>query len=99
MKCTPLPQDAQQQLKTAKDEASGKDQEFHKELSTARKLAQLYKEAEAERCRKVAELEGIVMELQKHLTVSPLCSRSSWYCCCATQEESQSLADTIERLL
>ena len=49
-----------------------KDQHFHKELSTARKLAQLYKEAEAERCRKVAELEGIVLELQKHLKASPL---------------------------
>lgn len=44
-----------------------KEQEFHKELNTARKLAQLYKEAEGERCKKVAELEGIILELQKHL--------------------------------
>lgn len=59
-----------------------KDQHFHKELNTARKLAQLYKEAEAERCRKVAELEGIVLELQKHLKASPLCRPSSWLLCC-----------------
>jgi len=34
------------------------DQEFHKELGTACKLAQLYKEAKADRCSKVAELVG-----------------------------------------
>jgi hypothetical protein len=61
---------AQQDLKAAKDETSMKEQEFHKELNTARKLAQLYKEAEGERCKKVAELEGIILELQKHLKAS-----------------------------
>ena len=62
---------AQQDLKAAKDETSMKEQEFHKELNTARKLAQLYKEAEGERCKKVAELEGIILELQKHLKAFP----------------------------
>ena len=79
-------QDAQQQLKAAKDEASVKDQEFHKELSTARKLAQLYKEAEAERCRKVAELEGIVLELQKHLKARPFAGQLLRHLWCAAQE-------------
>ena len=62
---------AQQHLKVAKDEVSTKEQEFHRELATARKLAQLYKEADGEKGKKVTELEGIITELQKHLKVAP----------------------------
>ena len=61
---------AQQHLKVAKDEVSTKEQEFHRELATARKLAQLYKEADGEKGKKVTELEGIITELQKHLKVA-----------------------------
>ena len=61
---------AQQHLKVAKDEVSTKEQEFHRELATARKLAQLYKEADGEKGKKVTELEGIITELQKRLKVA-----------------------------
>ena len=62
-------QAARQDLKDAKDGADSREYNFQKELAMAQKLATLYKEANEERNKKVAELEGIMRELQQHLEV------------------------------
>ena len=64
-----LVQIARRDLKDAKDEADSREYSFQKELATAQKLAALYKEASEERNKKVAELEGIMREMQSHLEV------------------------------
>ena len=68
-------QDAENQLKTEREEFAAKEQQFEKELATIQKLAALYKSNSDKRSAEAAELEGVVRDLRKHIQV-PL--RTIW---------------------
>lgn len=57
-----------QQLCSAKDEASAAEQRYSAEISSASKLAGLYKESSEEWSKKAGELEGVIKALETHLT-------------------------------
>ena len=60
------------ELRAAKDDLVTREQQFHRELSTAQTLSSMYKEASEGRAQKVAQLEGVIHELRTHLEVRHL---------------------------
>ncbi len=62
-------QAAQARLKEARDEAAAREEQFERELATARSLAGMQRELAADRAARCAELEGIIRELQKNMEV------------------------------
>ncbi len=62
-------QAAQARLKEARDEAAAREEQFERELATARSLADMQRELAADRATRCAELEGIIRELQKNMEV------------------------------
>ena len=65
-------QDAENQLKTERDEFAAKERQFEKELATIHKLAALYKSNSDKRSAEAAELEGVVRDLRQHIQVTVL---------------------------
>lgn len=58
---------AQARLKEARDEAATREEQFERELATARSLADMQRELATDRAARCAELEGIIRELQKNM--------------------------------
>ena len=62
-------------LKAAREEAQAQEQSFQRELSSAQKLSDMYKEMANARVHKCESLEGVLRELKTHLEVWPrLCN-------------------------
>ena len=62
-------------LKAAREEAQAQEQSFQRELSSAQKLSDMYKEMANARIHKCESLEGVLRELKTHLEVWPrLCN-------------------------
>ena len=68
-------QAAQARLKEARDEAATREEQFERELATARSLADMQRELAADRAARCAELEGIIRELQKNMEACLPCRR------------------------
>jgi len=60
-------QAAQSQLREARDEAAARQEQFEKELATARSLADMNRELASDRAARCTELEGIIRELQRNM--------------------------------
>ena len=56
-------------LKAAREEAQAQEQSFQRELSSAQKLSDMYKEMANARIHKCESLEGVLRELKTHLEV------------------------------
>ncbi len=60
-------QAAQAQLREARDDAAARQEQFEKELATARSLADMNRELASDRAARCTELEGIIRELQRNM--------------------------------
>ena len=56
-------------LRAAREEAQAQEQNFQRELGSAQKLADMYKEMANARIQKCESLEGVLRELKVHLEV------------------------------
>ena len=73
---TPVPellaaQTVHRDLRAAREEAQAQEQSFQRELGSAQKLSDMYKEMANARIQKCESLEGVLRELKGHLEVLP----------------------------